>query len=90
MDEEKRIEVIKEMKSMSALGVIACGIGLPIYFTGSVFALGIRGLQLLGIGLISFGWFWTWGLCLVKGKVTVSKSIAMIAVGILWIIFYSY
>lgn len=90
MEEEKRIEIIKEIKNLSTFGIVPIGIGLLIFLTGSVSASGIKGLQHLGIGLISFGWFLTWVIGLVKGEEDAAKSIGMIVIGIFGIATYIY
>ena len=91
MEEEKRREVIKEIKApLFMLGPAPLTIGLLVFFTGSVSAPGIKVLQHSGMGLMFFGWcvMWVWEL-LNKNKSTV-KSIVMLIMGILGVVAYIY
>lgn len=91
MGEEKRIELIKEIRlPLSVLGIIPIFIGLLVFLTGSVSASGIKVLRHLGICLMLFGWFVTWVVGLVKGEENALKSIAMILIGVFGLIAYIY
>lgn len=89
MGEEKRREVIKEIKEpLFILGVAPLIIGLLVFFTGSVSAPGIKVLQHSGMGLVFFGWFVVSLKELVNRNT--AKSIAMIVLGICGIATYIY
>ena len=89
MEEEKRRNVIKEMKDpLFMLGAAPLTIGLLVYLTGS--ATGIKVLQHSGIGLVFFGWFVVWVEELVNRDKSTAKGIAMIALGMFGIVAYMY
>lgn len=89
MEEEKRREVIIEMKDpLFTLGAAPLIIGLLVYFTGS--AIVIKVLQHSGIGLVFFGWFVVWVEELVNRNKSTVKGIAMVGLGIFGIATYIY
>lgn len=91
MEEEKRIEVIKEIKEpLFFLGATPVFIGLLVYFTGSVSATGIKVLQHSGIGLMLFGWCVVCVEELVNKNKSTAKGIAMIGLCIFGIVTYIY
>lgn len=91
MEEEKRREVIKEIKDpLFILGAAPITIGLLVYCTGSVSATGIKVLHHSGIGLVFFGWCVACVEELVNRNKSTAKSIAMIVMGIFGIATYIY
>ena len=91
MEEEKRREVIKEIKRpLFILGVAPITVGLLVFFTGSVSVPGIKNLKHSGIGLVFFGWCVVWVEELVNRNKSTVKSIAMIVMGIFGIATYIY
>ena len=91
MEEEKRREVIKEIKDpLIILGAAPIAIGLLLFFTGSVSAPGIKVLQHSGMGLVFFGWCVACVEELVNRNKSTAKSIAMIAMGIFGVVAYIY
>ncbi len=91
MEDEKRREVIKEIKDpLFILGAAPLTIGLLVYFTGSVSATGIKVLQHSGIGLVLFGWCVVCLEQLVNRNKSTAKGIAMIALGMFGIVAYIY
>ncbi|WP_301107460.1 hypothetical protein [Sporosarcina sp.] len=91
MDEEKRHEVIKEIKSpLFFLGIAPLFFGLLLFLTGSVSATGIKFLQHVGMGLFFFGWCVVWVEELLDKNKSTAKGIGMIAVGIVGVATYIY
>ncbi|WP_342512408.1 hypothetical protein MKY34_17560 [Sporosarcina sp. FSL K6-1522] len=91
MEEEKRREIIKEMKEpLFILGIAPVTIGLLVFFTGSISAPGIKVLQHSGIGFVFFGWCVMWVEELVNRNKSTVKGIAMIAIGIFGVVAYIF